>query len=505
MADFTPAKYENPSRTATLAWLLPAWVLVAAVRLPGLAGMALPDYDSVRNWQIVQELVRGDLRHLFYHASPGFYLLFAPLAALQSNFHWYLYLNVLLSTVAVGTLAAVVGYMVRLRPPETALLTLLIGTSTFLTFAARDFTMNSVMLLTFAGLLHAYYQRIQRPSRRTLLTATAWLALGLCFNYKFLFCLPILLVLEWRAADGLLRQPSNAGRVLLVLSAPYLVLGLVGWVGGLQWWRWPATYYGILFPSASNAAGRASNFRLDLLYYPHYLVAFESPVQWLGLLAFPLIFWRVLRAGWQRPNAVFYLAVWSYCFLGGFSLLLKAPRGLLFAYGLFAALGFLVLRHVLRQRLGWLTVVVGVAVLGNMIHIQQEIYAYTGTNYPAVAQWLQAHHSHKTVSTVGLSLAPYLAPDSLKSITDEKQLPTMRKRHYQYVVLDAYWRVTGIAHFDSLRRQRPLATWREPLLTAPLLFLEHSEFSGIDYPETMRRQQAAAQDTVQLAVFELNQ
>ena len=503
MADFTPAKYDNPPRTNTLRWLLPALLLVLAVRLPGLSDMALPDYDSVRNWQIVQEIAHGNLRHLFYHASPGFYLLFAPVAALQPNFHWFLYLNVLLSTVAVGVLAISIGQIVHLRPPEMALLALLIGTSTFLTFAARDFTMNAVMLLAFAGLFQAYYRRLQHPSRRALLTATAWLALGLCFNYKFLFCLPILAVLEWRVGDGLLRQPGYFRWVLLVLVAPYLLLGLVGWVGGLPWWRWPATYYGILFPAADNAAGRTGNFRLDLLYYPRYLVAFESPVQWLGLLLFPVAFWRELRRGWQRPNGLFYLAVWAYCLLGGLSLLLKAPRGLLFAYGLFAALGFLVVRKLLRGRLGWLTGAISLAVVGNMVQIQWEIYAYSASSYPAVAQWLQAHDSHNTASTVSLALAPYLAPDSLAVITDEKQLPALRQRGYRYVVLDGYWRVTGIARFDSLRHQRPLATWREPLLTSPLLFLEHSEFSGIDYPETMRRQRAAARDTAQVAVFEL--
>lgn len=101
--------------------------------------------------------------------------------------------------------------------------------------------------------------------------------------------MPILAVLEWWAADGLLGQRSTWWRVLLILAAPYVVLGAVGVAVGLPWFRWPAIYYRSIFPKAANLAGDQHKIHLEVLFYLRYLLRFE-----LGLgVAEP----RVLAAG----------------------------------------------------------------------------------------------------------------------------------------------------------------------------------------------------------------
>ncbi|AIZ64504.1 hypothetical protein PK28_13985 [Hymenobacter sp. DG25B] len=489
----------------TLLWLLPALLLLAATRLHGLPQAALPDYDSVRNWQIVQEVAQGNLRNIFHHASPGFYLVFAPVAALQPDFHWFLYLNALLAVVAVGRLAAFVARYARLRGFETALLVLLIGTCTTLTFSGRDFTMSSASLLLFGELLRAYYERLQQPSRQALLRVALWLAAGLCINYKFLLTFPILGAFEILQADGLLWQRGNAWRVMAILAAPFLVLGiLVTGLTILPWYRWLATYAGILWPSAMNEAGRAGNVRLDLWYYPRLLLQFESPLLMAGLLLTPVVFWPELRAWRKGLTLSVYLLIWAWLFLGGMSLILKAPRGLLFAYGLFAALGFLVLRHLLssaimQQRLSVAVragILVGLSLLvigGNLLRLQHHIYRYTPTQYQQVAHWLQEHGQRRVASTVSNALLPFAAPAGIQVevISNENQLPALRAAGVQYVVLDGYRLVTGINNFSGLEKLPAAAEFTEPLLLSPLLFLEHSEFTGLGYEETLRRQQLA--------------
>ena len=42
-----------------------------------LPQVGLTDYDSIRSWQIVQEIGQGDFTHVFHHASPGFFLFFS--------------------------------------------------------------------------------------------------------------------------------------------------------------------------------------------------------------------------------------------------------------------------------------------------------------------------------------------------------------------------------------------------------------------------------------------
>ncbi|RYU79947.1 hypothetical protein [Hymenobacter persicinus] len=495
------AKNDNPTRNDAW-WVLLALVAVAALRLYGLSAAALPDYDSVRNWQIVQEVARGNLRNLFHHGSPGFSLLYAPVAWLTTDFHVFQYLNALLAVAAAGALARFVGREARLRGPETALLLLFIGSSVFLTFSGRDFTMGSASLLVFVGLLRAYYRRLQEPSRAALLTAALWLMLGLSINYKFLLTLPILVVFELLQRDGLFGQHGSWWRVAALLAAPYVVLSAVGMAAGLPWYRWVGVYYNIVFPGAANASGRVSSVHFDALYYVQFLRDFESPLVLLALLAVPWLWRRELFTRLRTINLPCYLAVWAYCYLAGMSVLIKAPRGLLLAYGLFYALTFLSLRRLLPVR--GLVLVVLLAVGLNGFRIQREIYAYSPSHYPDAAAWLQAHGAKRVVSTVGLGLAP-LTPglDSLRTITDERQLTALRRRGYQYVLLDAYWRVAGVARFDSLTRQPALAAWPEPLLTSPLLFLEHSEFTGLNYAETLARQHAARQDSLQLRLLKL--
>ena len=154
---------------------------------------------------------------------------------------------------------------------------------------------------------------------------------------------------------------------------------------------------------------------------------------------------------------------------------------------------------------GWALLVVLFTAVGlNVIRIKQEIYAPLPTQYPQVATWLQRHNATKIVSTMSLGLAPYLdKKQALTVITDERQLVGLRRQGYQYVLLDGYWRVAGVAHFDSLRRQIPVAAWPAPQLQRPLLFLEHSEFTGLGYDETLAASRAAAADSLPLRLYRL--
>ena len=187
---------------------------MAASRLWRLSEAGVPDYDSVSNWQVVRELAGGDFAHLFHHGSPGFLLLFVPVAWLTRQLLVFQVLNALLGVAGLGWFGAWVARRAELSGPAAAGLVLLGGTSLLLTYSGRDFTMNSVSLVVFAGLLRSHFARLHRPAQQGLVPVAAWLALGLCVNYKFLFAVPILAVLEWWRADGAVaprRPPGAAG------------------------------------------------------------------------------------------------------------------------------------------------------------------------------------------------------------------------------------------------------------------------------------------------------
>jgi hypothetical protein len=190
------------------------------------------------------------------------------------------------------------------------------------------------------------------------------------------------------------------------------------------------------------------------------------------------------------------------CLLAGMSLLIKAPRGLLFAYLPLAALAVLSGRRLLPK--GALVAVLLVAIGWNMFQIQQQLYAPLPSRYPQVAAWLRQHGVTHVASTVSSGIAPYLSSrQQLTIITDERQLAMLRAQGCQYVLLDGYWRVAGVAKFDSLRRQVPVAAWSAPQLQQPLLFLEHSEFTGLGFAETLAASRDAAADSLPLRLYRL--
>ena len=493
-----------PERLRRIAWLLGALLAVAALRLWRLPEAGPPDFDSVRNWQVVQELAQGHFAHLFHHGSPGFVLLFVPVAWLTRSFLAFQVLNALLGVAGLGWFAAWVTRQARLAGPEAAGLVLLGGTGLLLTFSGRDFTMSSASLLVAAGLLRSHHARLHRPAGAGLVRVAYWLALGLCINYKFLFAVPILAVLEWWRADGAWRR--EGGRALLVVAAPYVLLGLLGVAVGLPWYRWLGFYVRTLVPATANVAGRHSTLHLDLGYYPQYLAGFESPLLLAGLAAALLLTLRQWRRGGLRRGQPLpllpYLLAWAGCLLAGMSLLVKAPRGLLLAYLPLAALAVLSGRQLLPRPVLLASLLAAVAL--NIYRIQTQLYVPLPGRYPAVAAWLRQHGATRVASTVGNGLAPYLGSEqTLTVITDERELAALRRQGVQYVLLDGYWRVAGVARFDSLRQQLPVAAWPAPALHQPLLFLEHSEFTGHSFAETLAASRAAAADSLPLRLYRL--
>ena len=487
-------------------WLVGALLLVAVSRLWRLAEAGAPDFDSVRNWQITQELAHGDFSQLFHHGSPGFNLFYLPVAVFAQRFLVFQAINALLGVAGLGFFVAWVSRKASLSGPETAGLTLLGGTSLLLTFSGRDFTMSALDLVLFVGLLRSHFKRLRQPSPAALPRVALWLALGLSVDYKFLFTIPILAVLEWWQADGQWHRPRTWGRVLSILAAPYALLGAFAWLVGLPWYRWLAFYVRVALPKTANLAGRQATLQPDFLYYLRYLGAFESPLLLLGLA---LAAWLVLRqwraggrAATRQWTILSYLLVWAALLLAGMSLVVKAPRGLLFAYLPLAALAVLSGRRVLP---GWVLVWVLLAAVGqNLFRIQQELYAPLPTHYPQVAAWLRQHGATRVASTVSLGLAPYLDKQQILTVvTDERQLAALRRQGVQYVLLDGYRHVAGVARFDSLQAQRPVASWPEPPLHRPLLFLEHSEFTGLGYVETLAACQVARTDSLPLRLYRL--
>jgi hypothetical protein len=135
--------------------------------------------------------------------------------------------------------------------------------------------------------------------------------------------------------------------------------------------------------------------------------------------------------------------------------------------------------------------------------INREIYTYAQTNYPEIASYLKQHRIKKIAATVSLNLKPFLPPDVEYSIImDEKELAGLKQRGFRYVLVDDYYKINNVLKFNALEKQKPVIDVPEKTLESPLLFLEHSEFTGLSFNQTMeiRRQTQAKTIGLRLVV-----
>lgn len=502
--------FSGPKLAGTVL-LAGAWAAVLAARLWRLGAAPLPDYDAARSWLNVQELAQGNWAHLFHHVCPTWLLLHVPLAAwLGANYHHATLLNALVSVAGAALLARVVARWAPLPRRDEALLLLLIGGVTQYTFAGRDFAITAPALLILGLALNTYARRVRARSRAALLLTAAILAVGYTINYKVFLLLPGVVWLEWRQrADGVLRWSTALGMVGL-LAAPLAGYALLADAVGLPWYRLPATWAAMVWNGSANAAGHRTLFGGDGAFYTHYLLRFESPLLLLGLGAGPWLARRAARMPGANAAVTLPLVLTGLAgaMLFFFGLVVKAPRGLVFALGPLAALGALTVYTVVGPTRRWLARLVLLAVVaGQASLLWREIGRYAAPGPAAharVARWLHYRGVRRVATTAGLALAPEAARWSIgvTAATTPAALAAARRTGIRYVLLDSYRYVAGLDRVGAELRGRSVLRLTEPALLPPLLFLEHAEFTGESFNATLERQQRAAREPWQLVLLD---
>ena len=462
------------------------------------------DYDSARNWQIVQEIGGGNFEHLFQHGSPTFFLFYACFTPWAPDFHFYILVNGLFNVLAILLIGRFIAQQFHLTAFYTFLLLVFTGLSSYLTANGRYFTIEASSLFLFAFLLPLYYKRFKEHNPQTFLQVAGLVAIGLTLNYKFLLLLPIALVLEFIYFNKALQKKHlvYGGLILLIPFAFYT--GVAVWVN-LPFYRFPAVYYTLIHNyQVPNPSSRVGFFNFDFAFYPKYFLRFESPLVVAGILLYPVLNWRQIFVPVRKhPIHVFGYLFWIVIlYIAGMHLLQKAPRGLFLVYSLLYALTFVSSLQLIRSRI----LVVGLITLSIIYQgfvLQREIYAYARTNYPEVITYLQQRKITKIASTVGLGITPYAqqANIQVKLVFNEAELPVLKAQGYRYVLLDDYYLAANIQKFKKLEKSIPVTVWPEPSLMVPYLYLDQSEFTGFSYQQALQSRQYAVQDSIQLRLL----
>ena len=490
-------KYES------LLYLLTAFICLAA-RYYLLPQTGLTDYDSIRSWQIVQELGQGNFKNLFHHASPGFFLFFALFTPFLGGVTGYILLNAMFSVGAVLLLIRFMRRHLAIPVPEAFLVGLLYGLSVFAVSTGRNFATESISIFLFMLLLERYYQRLVHQDAKAFLQVVALLALSLTINYKFLLLLPVALLAELIVRDRVVTL-KTLGYAVLIICIPFVVAGLVAVAVNLPFYIYTAAVFNLKNPVTPNPAQRVGYFNADFLFYFRYIWDFELPVLVPAIFLFPGVYRQELFNKPARSVNIYkYLFLISYSFLAGMHLLIKAPRGFTFIYGLLYLIFYLVLNKLIPNR--WLIIFLLITGIACQIwRLEDAVYSYSKTSYPAVARYLREKNISKIATTVGLGLAPYAVEKGIavKPIISETDLQRLKEQGYRYVLLDNYYQAANIRNFGNLEKLPVLKSWSEPTLLSPLLYLDHAEFNNLPYTRIINNQKKASREPAQLRLIRI--
>jgi len=487
-----------------LGYLILTVTLCFAARLHLLQQTGLPDYDSVRNWQIVQEIGNGNFQNLFHHASPGFFLFFAAFTPLFQEVQGFIYLNMLFSMGAVLLLIQFMHRHLAVPVPERFLIGLLYGLSVFAVSTGRNLATESMSIFLFMLMLERYYQRLLHQNAKAFLQLAILLAISLTINYKFLLLLPVAILLEILVQDGVLTRKVLL-QAILIVAVPFLLFTLVAIAVHLPFYIYTAAVFNIKNPVTPNPAQRVGYFNFELLFYLKYIWHFELPLIVPAIFLFPLIFRReIFRYPFSQFNIYRYLFLVSYSFLLGMHLLLKAPRGLTFIYGLLYLIFYLVFKRIIPHR----PILITVLLLGlayQFWKLEQAIYTYSGTSYNRVAHYLKQKQITKIATTASMGLVPYAAKYRIevKVALTAPELFALKKAGFQYVLLDDHYKAANIQSFKLLETLPAEKSWPEPSLLSPLVYLDHAEFNNLTYDQLIRNQKKALQTLTQLRLIKI--
>lgn len=444
------------------------WLAAAVAVVLALPPTLFPTYDDGWNLHRLDRLSQGDWTELWHHGAPLFYLFYLPFYKLGAGYTLLGYLNAGLGLVGLGLLAARTAGA-GTYPEEKAALTLLILATPLAWVNLFGFTVEAGGLLGLGLALQSTKPRL----RAGLLAATA------LWNYKLALALVVCLLYDLATAKDrkqILREYLVGFG--MVSGSVYLVYLLAN--GGDRFWQPPATYLGLI---VRDASAHGTGNRWDWLFYPRYVLEWDA---WQWWLAGAAGWWMLHRGKPLSREAVLVLAI-----LVAGLFLPKAPRWLLPALPLLAGWALAMARRIPYpwfRRLALAGFVWGAYSVNH-----QAVYAFLPENFgkePDVMPyerltrpWPQpSGYTDSTLYTRSSTL-PYRTADwgSYTYVAYEgKELWCPRIElcdGYSYLIGESPAKLSG----------QVLTRLQTPTNAVPLLWLEHAEYTGLSYAETMAR------------------
>ncbi len=467
--------------------------------------LGLFDYDAVTNYTIISELAKGDFSRFFHHASPFFYLFFLPFYLLEQSHIWLEYIFAALNVFGLWFFVKVFSKKLKTDFWAQLAVFLIVGSGMVYFASSQYFSIDSFSLSFLLGAFYFFYIGLYEKAK-TYHWLLAWLSLGvaICSNYKHIIFLAFFVVYLFLKKEKNTNFKKWLYAFFALTSAPILIT-LLGWLNGVGIFTYPKYFWAQAFIKDMNPYAAVPPLRLDVDFYFRYLFSYEPA--WL-LLGFAFIFFlavhfkKVVDVAKENP-ALRYIFIISFPYLLLMCFLQKAPRGLLPVYVPFGM--FLIFYCTQFIRKAWFITLCAIIFTYQSLLVYQEFYRHGQKGYQRVAKFLDEQQIDKIIITSGKGLLPYLGRKvEHKIIFHQDEIAPLVKKGYNYVLLDYFFLVSHPENFSELNTKNAVFFAKEGTLLNSLLFLEHSEYTGLSYRESLNNFEKISNLKYQLYLLEIS-
>ncbi len=531
----------------THLWLIPAFIFLFLLRFFRLSELGLHDYDAVTNFLAAKKLIEGDFSMLFHHAAPFLHsfnaLLYFVFQNSFNSFTFLVYGEAILQISAILFLCSTLKKDWKFSATAAFFLAIFVGSSPLLVYSGRCLTIdNGSLLFIFLALNELRKITFEEGNNKSIIYLSIYFAVAFGFNYKSILILPFVfgyLFYQNSILDFIKKIAVFGGINILFIG----FWTLIGQLFLAKWTAYLGNLYYLIFEAHQREVTGESWIEFDLLYYFKYVFYFENPLIWIGMgmVIFSIIkkFLKrketitkentnILSFDWQE--LINQKIIFWFVFLASIAIptlfLEKAPRiwilVLILAYSL-SAWAFL-FGELLNKSGKWLLFL---GIFYNCWLVMAHIYSYSTTSYDEVTAYLQENNIQKIYLKGTLQPIPFLEKEQIKheilpqDFDKKLNSKTNKIDSIFYILTDDYCVLAG----DCLEAERIMSDkkikysvrnsysqkyqlikeWKEVSLSEPFLYVEHSQYLGLNFSKSYDLWQKQAQDSTTIRLYKVFQ
>ncbi len=530
-------------------WLFVAFVFLFLLRFFRLSELSLHDYDAVTNFLAAKQLVEGDFSMLFHHAAPLLHSFDAFFHLLFQNssiyFTFLVYAEASLQIVAILFLCLILKKDWKFSNTAAFFLAIFMGSSPLLVYSGRCLTIDNGSL--FFVLLVLYFLRkavftldLSHQNYKNSIYLSLFFALAFGFNYKSVLILPFVFgyLFYKNSILDFVKKTAIFGGINILFIGFWTLIGqlLLG-----KWTAYLGNLYYLFFEAHQREVTGSAWVEFDLLYYFKYLFYFENPLIWIGM---GMVIFSVIKKFLKRNEApisndrkgnestfsfdwnelINQEIIFWLLFLGSIAIptlfLEKAPRiwilVLMLAYSL-SAWAFL-FGELLNKSGKWLLFF---GIFYNCWLILIHIYAYSDTSYNEVIDFIKEEQIQKIYLKGTLQPVPFLEKEKINYEILPQNLATNKINldSIFYILTDDYCVLANdcleaetIMNDKTVKysirnnysqKYKLIKEWKEPTLSEPFLYVEHSQYLGLNFSESYDLWQKQMKDSTTIRLYKV--